>query len=78
MKIYTAYRFTGDFIEECKSIEEAEAKIRSYEKEDEMYGFRIHGGDPYDVVDENHCSIYAEFEPSDEEVEEMYGYIPYY
>lgn len=34
MKIYTADKETGTFIEECKSIQEAKKLIQQYEKED--------------------------------------------
>lgn len=34
MKIYTADKETGTFIEECKSIQEAKKLIQQYEKEE--------------------------------------------
>lgn len=55
MKIYTACRETGDFIEECKSIEEAIDTIKLYEFEDKANDEFVEGF--YDIVDENHCSI---------------------
>ena len=55
MKIYTADRETGTFIEECKSIEEARELIRLYEEEDIKNG--TYEADFYDIVDEEHCTI---------------------
>lgn len=55
MKIYTADRETGTFIEECSTIGEARSIIARYEEEDKKVG--CYTPDFYDVVDENHCSI---------------------
>ena len=56
MDIYTANRETGTFIEKCESIEEALNKISDYEKEDKANG--TYEPDFYNVVDENHITIY--------------------
>ena len=55
MKIYTADRETGTFIEECATIEEAKNIISEYEASDIKDG--IYEPDFYDVVNENHESI---------------------
>ena len=47
MKIYTANRETGSFIEEAETIDMAKAMIRFYEDEDKRN----------DVVNENHESL---------------------
>lgn len=55
MKIYTADRETGTFIEECASVEDAISQIDVYEAKDEAEG--VYEPNFYDVVDENHCSL---------------------
>ena len=55
MKIFTADRETGTFIEEFKTVEEARKAIEAYEEEDKAEG--IFEEDFYDVVDEDHCTI---------------------
>ena len=56
MKIYTANRETGMFIEEFASVEEARKAIIAYEEKDKADG--IYEENFYDVVDENHCTIW--------------------
>ena len=56
MEIYTADRETGTFIDECESIEEAQNKIAEYEESDKADG--TYEPDFYDIVDENHMTIY--------------------
>lgn len=58
MKIYTADRETGTFIEECRSVSEAREFIADYEAMDMQDG--TFEPDFYDIVDENHCSIFAD------------------
>ena len=55
MKIFTADRETGTFIEEFATVEEARKAIKAYEDEDKAEG--IFEEDFYDVVDEDHCTI---------------------
>ncbi len=55
MKIYTADRETGTFIDECATIEEAKNIIAEYEASDRKDG--IYEPDFYDVVNENHESM---------------------
>lgn len=55
MKIYTADRETGTFIEECASIDEALAKIEEYEEADKKEGTYEEGF--YDVVNEDHETL---------------------
>lgn len=55
MKVYTADKETGTFIDEFESIEEAKAAIEKYERADKADG--TYEEDFYDVVDENHCSL---------------------
>ena len=55
MKIYTADRETGTFIEECESIAQAQELIKKYEAEDLVDG--TYEEDFYDIVNENHESI---------------------
>lgn len=55
-KIYTADRETGTFIDECESIEEAQNKIAEYEESDKADG--TYEPDFYDIVDDNHMTIY--------------------
>lgn len=56
-KIYTAVRETGDFIEEVKSVDEGWALIANYEADDKAEG--TFEPDFYDVVDEEHCSVWV-------------------
>ena len=55
MKIYTADKETGTFIEECSTVEEAINLIKLYEHHDKADG--IFEEDFYDIVNENHESI---------------------
>lgn len=55
MKIYTADRETGTFIEECASIDEALAKIEEYEEADKKEGTYEEGF--YNVVNECHETL---------------------
>lgn len=55
MKLYTADRETGTFIEEVKSIEEGMALIEQYEEKDKKDG--VYEDNFYDIVDENHCTV---------------------
>ena len=55
MKLYTADKETGTFIEEIKSIEEGAAMILLYEKDDIANGNYV--DDFYDIVNENHESV---------------------
>lgn len=55
MKIYTANRETGIFIEECETILEALAKIKEYEANDEKEG--TFEPNFYDIVDEEHSTV---------------------
>ena len=55
MKIYTADKATGTFIDAFESVTDARDAIRDYEAEDRANG--IYELDFYDVVDEDHCSI---------------------
>ena len=54
MKLFTADRETGTFIEPVESIEEGIALIAKYEESDKSEG--TFEDDFYDVVDVNHCS----------------------
>lgn len=54
MKLFTADRETGTFIEPVESIEEGIALIAKYEEADKSEGTFEDGF--YDVVDINHCS----------------------
>lgn len=58
MKIYTANRETGDFIEEAETIDMAKAMIRFYEDEDKRND--VFEPNFYDVVNENHESLLQE------------------
>lgn len=58
MKIYTANRETGSFIEEAESIDMAKAMIRFYEDEDKKND--VFEPNFYDVVNENHESLIQE------------------
>ena len=55
MKIYTADKETGTFIEEFATIEEAKKAIESYEAADIADG--TYEEDFYAVVDENHMVV---------------------
>lgn len=55
MKIYTANRETGTFIDEFKSIEDAQNAIKQYEECDREEG--VYEENFYDVVNDNHESI---------------------
>ena len=54
-RICTADRETGTVIEECSSVQDALARIASYEEQDRSDG--SYEEDFYDVVDENHCTL---------------------
>lgn len=54
MKLFTADRETGTFIEPVESIEDGIARIAKYEEADKSEG--TFEDDFYDVVDVNHCS----------------------
>lgn len=58
MKIYTANRETGSFIEEAESIDMAKAMIRFYEDEDKKND--VFESNFYDVVNQNHESLLQE------------------
>lgn len=55
MKMYTADRETGTFIEEVKTLKEGRDLIALYEEEDKREG--TYTEDFYDIVDENHVSV---------------------
>ena len=55
MKIFTADRETGTFIEQCKSIEEAKKLILSYEETDKLNG--EYEENFYSIVNEDHATI---------------------
>ena len=55
MKIYTADKETGTFIDECKYIQEAKKLIQQYEEEDRKEN--IYTADFYDIVNEFHETI---------------------
>lgn len=55
MKIYTANRETGSFIEEAETIDMAKAMIRFYEAEDKRND--VFEPNFYDVVNQNHESL---------------------
>lgn len=55
-KYYTADRETGTFIDEFDTYAEAEKAIEQYEKDDKKNG--VFEPDFYDIVDEEHCTIY--------------------
>lgn len=57
MKIYTANKETGTFIEECATVKEALAKIEEYERNDKEEGIYEEGF--YDVVNGAHETILA-------------------
>ena len=58
MKIYTANRDTGSFIEEAESVDMAKAMIRFYENEDKRND--VFEPNFYDVVNQNHESLLQE------------------
>lgn len=55
MKLYTADKETGTFIEEVKTLEEGKKLIAEYERNDKIEG--IYEENFYDVVNEEHESI---------------------
>ena len=55
MKLYTACRETGDFIEEVKSIQEGKELIKGYEEIDKNEG--DYEGGFYTIVNENHEEV---------------------
>lgn len=55
MKIYTADKETGTFIDKCKDIQEAKKLIQQYEEEDRKEN--IYTADFYDIVNEFHETI---------------------
>ena len=55
MKIFTADRETGTFIEECESVEQAQEFIKNYEAEDMLND--LYEKDFYNIVNENHETI---------------------
>ena len=55
MKLYTADRETGTFIEQVASVEEGKALIEKYEQDDKSEG--IYEEDFYAIVDEDHCKV---------------------
>ena len=55
MKLYTADRETGTFIEEIESIAEGLALIAEYEAQDKKDG--TYTEDFYDIVNESHESV---------------------
>ena len=66
MKIYTADKETGTFIEEFDSIKKAKDAMACYEAEDEKEG--VFEPDFYDIVNENHESIMEEIASNTDEV----------
>lgn len=56
MKLYTACRETGDFIEEVNSIQKGKELIKSYEEIDKNEG--DYEDNFYAIVDENHEEVY--------------------
>lgn len=55
MKLYTADKETGTFIDEVTSVEQGKKFIAIYEWEDKANDCYITNF--YDIVDENHCSV---------------------
>mgnify|MGYP006872994381 CR=1 FL=1 len=55
MKLYTADRETGTFIQEINSIEEGLELIREYEEGDKEDGYEPNNF--YDIVNEYHESV---------------------
>jgi hypothetical protein len=53
--IYTAIKETGTFIESVQSIEEGQALIEQYERQDQRDGLYEEGF--YDIVNENHETL---------------------
>lgn len=56
MKLYTADRETGSFIEEVNSLDDGLTLIKEYEEADKADG--TYTPNFYDVVNEDHCSIF--------------------
>lgn len=56
MKIYTADRETGTFIDEFATVDEAKKAIKAYEESDKNDG--IYEEDFYDIVNEYHETLY--------------------
>lgn len=55
MKLYTADREAGNFIEEVASIEEGRQKIAEYEAKDKADG--TYEANFYEIEDENHMKV---------------------
>ena len=55
MKIYTADKETGTFIDECKDKKKKKKLIQQYEEEDRKEN--IYTADFYDIVNEFHETI---------------------
>ena len=55
MKLYTACRETGDFIEEVNSIQECKDLIKNYEEIDRSEG--DYADNFYAIVNENHEEV---------------------
>jgi len=55
MKLYTADKETGSFIDQVGSVQEGLSLIAKYEEENE--GDRTFEPDFYSIVDENHCEV---------------------
>ena len=66
MKIYTAVRESGDFIEEVESIKEGLAFIEQYEREDEEEG--NYEEDFYELEWEDHTRVKWFYDKSGERV----------
>ena len=59
MWFWTADRETGSFIESFETLREAECRIEEYEDEDKENGSFTENF--YDVVDEDHVSVYKDY-----------------
>ncbi len=55
MRLYTACRETGDFIEEVNSIQEGKERIKEYEKTDRKMD--AYEDNFYAIVNENHEEV---------------------
>lgn len=55
MKLYTADKETGTFLQEVDSIEEGLELIKEYEETDKEDGYEP--SNYYDIVNENHESV---------------------
>lgn len=55
MRLFTADKETGIFIDEVTSIKEGLELIKKYEEEDEQIG--VYVPDFYDIVNEDHVSV---------------------